>query len=120
MERSHLTNSPFIHFAPPYLETTKGRKCYLRTYFKKPLFHFYTNEDFQNFKQKENELHENLEKLDSELKDLKLKLAQQEHRIMKEKKVTIAERDRVISFRARSSLLFRARYEKKKQIEAEM
>lgn len=120
LEKSELTNSPYIHFAPPYLETSKGRNCYLRAYFKKPLFHYYSNDDFEKFKKKDVELQEQLVKLDKELDELKLKIAEQEHKIMKDNKVVFAERDRIISFRAKSSLLFRARYEQKKKVEKEM
>jgi hypothetical protein len=35
MREVHLTNSPLIRLTPPYLESFKGRDCFLLQYFKK-------------------------------------------------------------------------------------
>jgi hypothetical protein len=35
MRRAQLTNSPLIRLTPPYLETARGRDCFLLQYFKK-------------------------------------------------------------------------------------
>ncbi|KAJ1368372.1 hypothetical protein KIN20_029494 [Parelaphostrongylus tenuis] len=43
---SVLSASPFLYYEPPYLESVKGRNCSLIPYFNLPVYHFYTNEDF--------------------------------------------------------------------------
>lgn len=35
MRKIQLTNSPLIRLTPPYLETSKGKDCFLLQYFKK-------------------------------------------------------------------------------------
>uniref|UniRef100_A0A158P7A5 1-phosphatidylinositol-3-phosphate 5-kinase n=1 Tax=Angiostrongylus cantonensis TaxID=6313 RepID=A0A158P7A5_ANGCA len=46
LNSSILTASPFICYEPPYLESAKGKNCSLIPYFNLPVYHFYTNDDF--------------------------------------------------------------------------
>ncbi|VDM63941.1 unnamed protein product [Angiostrongylus costaricensis] len=46
LNSSILSASPFIYYESPYLESAKGKNCSLIPYFNLPVYHFYTNDDF--------------------------------------------------------------------------
>ncbi|MFH4973885.1 hypothetical protein AB6A40_000594 [Gnathostoma spinigerum] len=48
LHTSTLSYSPFIDFGCPFLETSKGKNCSIRAYFKRPFFCYRTENDAEN------------------------------------------------------------------------
>uniref|UniRef100_A0A914YUS2 1-phosphatidylinositol-3-phosphate 5-kinase n=1 Tax=Panagrolaimus superbus TaxID=310955 RepID=A0A914YUS2_9BILA len=116
LNKAQLSNSPLIHFPPPYLETPIGRSCYLLDYFKKPTSHFFTEEDFIIRREEEEKLEQKIKELKDVLKREEEKIESFKSAVMKKNDVTEADPNVLVQFRARGGLLFQTRRQKKLEL----
>ncbi|KAH7713944.1 FYVE zinc finger family protein [Aphelenchoides avenae] len=114
-----LTNSPLLYPSVPFLETAVGRNCDLMHYFKKPLFHFLTEEDFVDLKRRKTVLHDDFDSLQNDAKKRKGAIDALVHGVMTRKEITKPPTALMPEYRARSALLARRRYERKREIDQE-
>ncbi|KAI1699898.1 phosphatidylinositol-4-phosphate 5-Kinase domain-containing protein [Ditylenchus destructor] len=121
LRQMQLTNSPALHFAPPYLETQAGRSCYLLPYFKQSLFPVLQPDQVQEQKEGEERWQRALRRIETSHTKIQQENQKQiRHPILKENLVEPAkllnEADWA-KFRCGSSLLFRQRHELNKDLE---
>uniref|UniRef100_A0A7E4VY87 1-phosphatidylinositol-3-phosphate 5-kinase n=1 Tax=Panagrellus redivivus TaxID=6233 RepID=A0A7E4VY87_PANRE len=120
LQKSVLTNSPLIHYAPPYLETPVGRTCYLVDFFKKPTTHYFTAKDYEARRDSDMELEHTLNRMEEALKAAKDKVESVKWSLLQKKNVTEVNPNDMIRFRARGGLLFNAKKDQKQAMVEKM
>ncbi|KAI6210253.1 1-phosphatidylinositol-3-phosphate 5-kinase [Aphelenchoides besseyi] len=116
MRRAPLTNSPVLRLTPPFLETRRGRDCFLRSYFKKPPFHFYRDSELDEGAAAQSEAEQQLRELRSELDENQRAIEERHVHTINSGRYLKQPNDLMPEFRVRSILLARRLNEIKKEM----
>jgi hypothetical protein len=110
-----LTNSPVIHFSPPYLETPFGSQCRLIPYFKLPLFRYLKTADCIKLREWNQKKIAKFEELELEEQHKREENARKGHQLVDPKAANepqkLLDGRAWINFRSTSALYFRRKAE---------
>ncbi|KAI6239386.1 1-phosphatidylinositol-3-phosphate 5-kinase [Aphelenchoides fujianensis] len=117
MRRTPLSNSPILRLTAPYLETKDGQSCFLRSYFKKPPFHFYRDAELEEAARVEAEAERELRQLQLEVRENQEAIQQRHVHTIHSGRFLRDPNERMPEFRARSVLLARRLNEIKREMD---